>query len=160
MTTVKIIECPRDAWQGLKKIIPVDTKVSYLRKLIELGFRNLDAVSFVAPKYVPQMADSEAVMLALSADLAAGFRATADDSNNGSAAASHPSPPRTPDILGVVVNEQGLDRALRTPGVTTIGYPYSVSANFRRQNANMSLSESRALVENSIWPPCPLGGIL
>ncbi len=147
METVKIIECPRDAWQGLKKIIPIDTKVSYLRKLIELGFRNLDAVSFVAPKYVPQMADSEAVMLALCADLAAGFRATADDSDNGSAAANHTSPPRTPDILGVVVNEQGLDRALRTPGVTTIGYPYSVSANFRRQNANMGLSESRALVE-------------
>ena len=147
MEKVKIIECPRDAWQGLKKIIPVDTKVSYLRKLIELGFRNLDAVSFVAPKYVPQMADSEAVMLALSADLAAGFRPTAADSQNGSAAASFPSPPRTPDILGVVVNEQGLERALRTPGVTTIGYPYSVSANFRRQNANMGLAESRALVE-------------
>lgn len=147
MERVKIIECPRDAWQGLKKIIPVDTKVSYLRKLIELGFRNLDAVSFVAPKYVPQMADSEAVMLALSADLAAGFRATSEESDNGPLASRHPSPPRTPDILGVVVNEQGLDRALRTPGVTTVGYPYSVSANFRRQNANMGLSESRALVE-------------
>src|SRR6266567_2860008 len=147
MEKVKIIECPRDAWQGLKKIIPADTKVSYLRKLIELGFRNLDAVSFVSPKYVPQMADSEAVMLALSADLAAGFRATAEDTKNGSAAGSHPSLPRTPDILGVVVNEPGLDRALRTPGVTTIGYPYSVSAHFRRQNANMGLSESRALVE-------------
>jgi len=53
----------------------------------------------------------------------------------------------TPDIIGMVVNEQGLERALRTPGVTTLGYPYSISANFRRQNANMSLSESRALVE-------------
>lgn len=149
---VKIIECPRDAWQGLKTIIPTEVKVSYLRKLIELGFTNLDAVSFVAPKYVPQMADSEAVMLALSADVIPGLpglpvgdvkserQLDLQTSNAGSQRAN-------PDVIGIVVNERGLDRALRTPGVTTIGYPYSISANFRRQNANMSLGESRALVE-------------
>ncbi len=123
METVKIIECPRDAWQGLPKIIPTDVKVAYLRKLIELGFRHLDAVSFVAPKYVPQMADSEDVVGQLAG---AGLEV---------------------EIIGIVVNEQGLERALRAPGVTTLGYPYSVSANFRRQNANMSQAESRALVE-------------
>jgi hydroxymethylglutaryl-CoA lyase len=123
MEHVKIIECPRDAWQGLTKIIPTEAKVAYLRKLIELGFRHLDAVSFVAPKHVPQMADSENVLGQLAA--------------TGQEA----------EIIGIVVNEQGLDRALGTPGVTTIGYPYSVSANFRRQNANMSQAESRALVE-------------
>lgn len=164
MDRLKIIECPRDAWQGLKTIIPTEAKVSYLRKLIELGFKNLDAVSFVAPKYVPQMADSESVMLALSADVAAGLPRHMD----GDAAAcvprhadggvkspiksnlqiSNPGPRLpVPDVIGIVVNEQGLNRALRTPGVTTIGYPYSISANFRRQNANMSLAESRALVE-------------
>ena len=62
MDKVKIIECPRDAWQGLPNVIPTDAKVAYLRKLIESGFRHLDAVSFVAPKYVPQMADSERVI--------------------------------------------------------------------------------------------------
>ena len=123
MKTVKIVECPRDAWQGLPKIIPTEAKVAYLRKLIELGFRHLDAVSFVAPKYVPQMADSEAVVGQLVG--------TGQEF----------------EIIGIVVNETGLDRALRTPGVSTIGYPYSVSANFRRQNANMSQAESRALVE-------------
>ena len=123
METVKIIECPRDAWQGLPKIIPTDVKVAYLKKLIELGFRHLDAVSFVAPKYVPQMADSELVMEQLA--------------GRGQGV----------EIVGIVVNEQGLERALRTPGVITVGYPYSVSANFRRQNANMSQAESRALVE-------------
>ncbi|HLW79039.1 MAG TPA: hydroxymethylglutaryl-CoA lyase, partial [Terriglobia bacterium] len=123
MDTVKIIECPRDAWQGLTKVIPTEVKVAYLSRLIDLGFRHIDAVSFVAPKYVPQMADSEAVM----AELAGAGRGI--------------------EIIGIVVNEQGLDRALATPGVTTLGYPYSVSANFRRQNANMSQAESRALTE-------------
>src|SRR5690349_14116067 len=62
MESVKIIECPRDAWQGLPKIISTEVKVAYLAKLIEAGFRHLDAVSFVAPTHVPQMADSEVVM--------------------------------------------------------------------------------------------------
>ncbi|HEV2350226.1 MAG TPA: hydroxymethylglutaryl-CoA lyase [Terriglobia bacterium] len=154
MERVKIVECPRDAWQGLLKVIPSDAKVSYLRKLMELGFRNLDAVSFVSPKYVPQMADSEAVMLELSAALATGASLVDPDKRNSKLEGrkSEPAfdlPPATiqTDFIGIVVNEQGLDRALRTPGVTTIGYPYSISANFRRQNANMGLAESRALVE-------------
>ncbi len=154
MDSIKIVECPRDAWQGLTKIIPVDTKVSYLRKLIELGFRNLDAVSFVAPRYVPQMADSEAVMLELSAAMATGAglvdrevrKSKIEDHPSGSSF-ELPALSIQTDVIGVVVNEQGLERALRTPGVTTLGYPYSISANFRRQNANMGLVESRALVE-------------
>ena len=182
METVKIVECPRDAWQGLPKIIPTHVKVAYLRKLIESGFRHLDAVSFVAPKYVPQMADSEQVMVKLQEPgfgiPGSGFgsttRGSAEFCLSNSAARSFesgekpqtsttslryptpnpesrtPSPePRTPapEIIGIVVNEQGLRRALATAGVTTLGYPYSVSANFRRTNANMSLSESRTLVQ-------------
>jgi hydroxymethylglutaryl-CoA lyase len=122
---VKIIECPRDAWQGLTNVIPTEPKVEYLSSLIKLGFRHIDAVSFVSPKHVPQMADSEDVMRRLSHAIGA-----ADP----------------PEIIGIVVNAQGLDRALSTPGVTTIGYPYSISAYFRRANANMSRDESRALV--------------
>ena len=125
--TVTVVECPRDAWQGLATIIPTEEKVKYLASLISLGFRHIDAVSFVSPKHVPQMADSEAVMTQLSqARLPGG---------------------ESPDVIGIVVNEQGLARALSTPGVTTIGYPYSISAYFRRANANMSRGESRALVE-------------
>jgi hydroxymethylglutaryl-CoA lyase len=127
MDAAKIIECPRDAWQGLAHVIPTEEKVAYLRGLIGCGFRHIDAVSFVSPKYVPQMADSEAVMAALMKDLPAGSAPV--------------------EIIGIVVNEQGLERALATPGVTTIGYPYSISAYFRRANANMSREESRALVE-------------
>ena len=127
--TVKIIECPRDAWQGLAKIIPIDAKVAYLSMLLEAGFRHLDAVSFVAPRYVPQMADSEQVMAGLTEPLKT----------------SGGDPP--PEIIGIIVNERGLERALWTPGVTTLGYPYSISERFRRSNANMSEAESRALVE-------------
>jgi len=124
--TVTIIECPRDAWQGLPQNIPTEEKVKYLTRLISLGFSHIDAVSFVSPKHVPQMADSEAVMQQLNlVKLPDG---------------------ETPEIIGIVVNEQGLERALGTPGVTTIGYPYSISAYFRRANANMSKLESRNLV--------------
>ncbi len=143
---VKIIECPRDAWQGLQKIIPTEAKVAYVRRLIEAGFRHLDAVSFVAPQYVPQMADSEAVMEALTSEVAAGFSLARVAQKGGAARTPDPQPP-TLEIIGIVVNEQGLRRALATPGVTTLGYPYSVSAHFRRANANMSKAESRALVE-------------
>jgi hydroxymethylglutaryl-CoA lyase len=124
---VTIVECPRDAWQGLSHIIPTEEKIRYLTRLISLGFRHIDAVSFVSPKHVPQMADSEAVMKELSqVRLPSG---------------------EAPEIIGIVVNGQGLERALATPGVTTIGYPYSISAYFRRANANMTRGESRALVE-------------
>jgi hydroxymethylglutaryl-CoA lyase len=127
LETITIVECPRDAWQGLANVIPTEEKVKYLTSLVSLGFRHIDAVSFVSPKHVPQMADSEAVMQQLSQ-------------------AKLPTA-EPPDIIGIVVNEQGLERALATPGVTTIGYPYSISAYFRRANANMSRAESRALVE-------------
>ena len=127
MENVTIVECPRDAWQGMPQLIPTEEKVKYLSSLISLGFRHIDAVSFVSPKHVPQMADSEAVMQRLChAKLPSG---------------------ESPDIIGIVVNAQGLDRALSAPGVTTIGYPYSISAYFRRANTNMSRSESRELVE-------------
>src|SRR2546421_4167822 len=124
---VKLIECPRDAWQGLPEQMPTEYKAEYLKELVLAGFTNIDAVSFVSPKHVKQMADSEEVMAKLNAFLPAGLEA--------------------PEIIGIVVNEKGLERALATPGVTTIGYPYSISAYFRRANANMTRDESHLLVE-------------
>jgi len=124
---VKLVECPRDAWQGLADFIPTELKADYLKELVRAGFRHIDAVSFVSPKHVKQMADSEEVMAKVSASL--------------------PTGTERPEIIGIVVNEKGLERALATPGVTTIGYPYSISAYFRRANANMTREESRALVE-------------
>jgi hydroxymethylglutaryl-CoA lyase len=131
METVKLIECPRDAWQGLPDFIPTEYKVAYLQALIAAGFKHIDAVSFVSPKHVKQMSDSEEVMRQLAAST------------------SHASSPNNnaPEIIGIVVNEKGLERALGTPAVTTVGYPYSISAYFRRANANMTRAESRLLVE-------------
>ena len=88
-------------------------------------FSAIDAVSFVSPKHVKQMADSEEVMARL--------------------LSSVPDGVTLPEIIGIVVNEKGLERALATPGVSTIGYPYSISAYFRRANANMTRAESRQL---------------
>jgi hydroxymethylglutaryl-CoA lyase len=124
---VKLVECPRDAWQGLPDLIPTEYKAEYLKELIAAGFKHIDAVSFVSPKYVKQMADSEEVMAKLNASLPAAIE--------------------PPEMIGIVVNEKGLERALATPRVTTIGYPYSISAYFRRANANMTRDESRKLVE-------------
>ncbi len=124
---VRLIECPRDAWQGLQEIIPAEYKAEYLKELVWAGFRHIDAVSFVSPKHVRQMADSEEVMQKFLASLSPNAE--------------------LPEIIGIVVNEKGLERALATPGVTTIGYPYSISAYFRRANANMTRAESRTLVE-------------
>lgn len=139
MDQIKLIECPRDAWQGLPELIPTETKVAYLRALIEAGFRHIDAVSFVSPKHVKQMADSEEVMKHLMDSLPFGGWA-----GNGEAKLCGNN---EVEIIGIVVNEKGLERALATPGVSTIGYPYSISAYFRRANANMSRGESRQLVE-------------
>jgi hydroxymethylglutaryl-CoA lyase len=131
--TVKLIECPRDAWQGLPRLIPAAEKAAYLRLLLESGFRHIDAVSFVSPQHVKQMADSEQVLELLQNKLSPG-----DGPPAGGA---------RPEIIGIVVNEQGMERAMAARGVTTIGYPYSISAYFRRANANMSRTESRNLVE-------------
>src|SRR6266513_2994963 len=120
--TVKLIECPRDAWQGLKKLIPTEVKAQYLRALIEAGFKHIDAVSFVSPKAVPQMADSEKVLGQLN---------PADDV----------------EIIGIVVNEKGAERAIATEAVTTLGYPYSISETFLRKNQNQSRSESYKILK-------------
>src|SRR6202163_3002099 len=130
METVILVECTRDAWQGLPDFIPTEYKMAYLQALVAAGFKHIDAVSFVSPKHVKQMSDSEEVMRQLAS------------STPVSSANNDP-----PEIIGIVVNEKGLERALSTPGVTTIGYPYSISAYFRRANANMTRAESRALVE-------------
>jgi hydroxymethylglutaryl-CoA lyase len=110
---VKLIECPRDAWQGLKGMIPADLKVDYLKALISTGFKHIDAVSFVSPKAVPQMADSEEVLKEL-------------------------DPPDDVEIIGIVVNEKGAQRAIETQTVSTLGFPYSVSETFLRKNQNQS----------------------
>jgi hydroxymethylglutaryl-CoA lyase len=122
MESVKFIECPRDAWQGLKLQIPTERKVQYLRGLIAAGFRHIDAVSFVSPKAVPQMADSEKVLEQL-------------------------GPVADVEIICIVVNEKGAERAIATGRVSTLGYPCSISETFLRRNQNQSLEQNQALLK-------------
>jgi len=120
--TVKLIECPRDAWQGLSKPIPTEIKADYLRMLVAAGFNHIDAVSFVSPKALPQMADSERVLSFL--DL-----------------------PDNLEIIGIVVNEKGADRAIATGAVSTLGFPYSISPEFLKRNQNQTPEESLDTLE-------------
>jgi hydroxymethylglutaryl-CoA lyase len=115
--SVKLIECPRDAWQGLRGQIPTHIKLEYLRALISAGFKHIDAVSFVSPAAVPQMADSEEVLKEL-------------------------DPPDDVEIIGIVVNEKGAQRAINTAAVRTLGFPYSVSPTFLRNNQHQTLDEA------------------
>ena len=114
---VKLIECPRDAWQGLQAQIPTDLKVSYLNALISAGFKHIDAVSFVSPNAVPQMADSDAVLKEV-------------------------DPPDDVEIIGIVVNEKGAQRAIKTEAVSTLGFPYSISPTFLQNNQRQTPEES------------------
>jgi len=113
---IKLIECPRDAWQGLSRQIPSELKARYLGALIGAGFKHIDAVSFVSPKAVPQMADSERVLeqIELSDEI---------------------------EIIGIVVNEKGAERAVATEAVSTLGFPCSVSETFVRKNQNQTVEE-------------------
>jgi len=120
---VKLIECPRDAWQGLKKQIPTELKARYLRALISGGFKHIDAVSFVSPKAVPQMADSEKMLEQIDR-------------------------PLDVEIIGIVVNEKGAERAIATETVTTLGYPYSVSETFLRKNQNQTPEECYKVLQS------------
>jgi hydroxymethylglutaryl-CoA lyase len=115
--SVKLIECPRDAWQGLQGQIPAYIKTEYIKALISVGFKHIDAASFVSPKAVPQMADSDEVLKEL-------------------------DPPDDVEIIGIVVNEKGAQRAAETKAVSTLGFPYSISPTFLQNNQRQSLEEA------------------
>ena len=117
-----MIECPRDAWQGLSRQIPTEVKAHYLRTLIDAGFKHVDAISFVSPKAVPQMADSEKVLERLDV-------------------------PDDVEIIGIVVNEKGAERAIATQAVSTLGFPCSISETFLRKNQNQTIEECYKTLE-------------
>ena len=120
--SIKLIECPRDSWQGLPGQIPTEIKVQYLKALIAAGFKHIDAVSFVSPKAVPQMADSENVLSEL-------------------------DPPDDVEIIGIVVNKRGAERAIATDAVRTLGFPYSLSPTFLKSNQNQTPEENLETLE-------------
>ena len=118
---MKIIECPRDAMQGIKDFIPTAQKVAYLNSLLKVGFDTLDFGSFVSPKAIPQMRDTANVLSQL------------DDSNSR--------------LLAIVANQRGADEACSFERIDDLGYPFSVSENFQKRNTNNSIDQSLSLVE-------------
>lgn len=120
MTTISIVECPRDAWQGLHKFIPTKEKVKHIESLMSCGFHSIDAGSFVSPKAMPQMADAKELFTAL--------RESKTQSNT--------------QLLSIVASEGGAKRATDFDFIDAWGYPFSVSEEFQHRNSRKSISES------------------
>jgi hydroxymethylglutaryl-CoA lyase len=120
---IRIVECPRDAMQGLHHQVPTDLKIEYLNSLLRVGFDTLDFGSFVSPKAVPQMADT--------AEVLAGLQWEHTDT----------------DLLAIVANRRGAEDACRHQAIAYLGYPFSISETFQQRNTRKSIAESLRLVE-------------
>lgn len=118
METVKLIECPRDAMQGIRTFIPTDEKVRYLDEVLRCGFDTIDIGSFVSPRAIPQMADTADVLSRLD--------------RTGS----------TSKLLVIVANERGAEQACGQQRVNFMGYPFSISDTFQQRNTNTSIAGS------------------
>lgn len=123
VTEVKIIECPRDAMQGLAEFIPTETKIQYLNQLLKVGFHSLDFGSFVSPKAIPQLADTAKVLKDL------------DLSSTKSS------------LLAIIANARGARDATSFEQIKYLGYPFSVSESFQQRNTNATIEESLGRVE-------------
>lgn len=121
---LKIIECPRDAMQGIKDFIPTKNKVQYIQSLLRVGFDTIDVGSFVSPKAIPQMVDTADVLSQL--DLSK----------------------TTSKLLAIVANERGAEDALQHAQIDYLGYPFSISENFQMRNTHKTISQSVIILDN------------
>jgi hydroxymethylglutaryl-CoA lyase len=119
----KLIECPRDAMQGWKTIIPTEKKIEYLQTLLKVGFDTLDFGSFVSPKAIPQMADTRQVLEKL-------------DTGNTKT-----------KLLAIIANTRGAEEACSHEKISYLGFPFSISDTFQKRNTNSSIQESLTRVE-------------
>lgn len=122
MADLKIIECPRDAMQGLHDFIPTNVKVDYINTLLQCGFDTIDFGSFVSPKAIPQMRDTAEVLSGLELNSAS-------------------------KLLAIVANERGAEDAIQFEEIDYLGYPFSVSEEFQKRNTNATIEESLSRVE-------------
>ena len=122
MTPIKLIECPRDAMQGIHKLIPTEDKTLYINQLLKCGFQTLDVGSFVSPKAIPQMADTAKVLDSI------------DESET--------------ELLVIVANERGALDAVKMDRVKYLGFPFSISEEFQKRNTNSTIEESITRVES------------
>jgi hydroxymethylglutaryl-CoA lyase len=118
MSRIKIIECPRDAMQGIKTFIPTEKKAAYIQSLLRVGFDTIDVGSFVSPKAIPQMQDTAEVLAAL------------DLSQTNS------------ELLAIIANTQGAETAAKNEAITYLGFPFSISENFQMRNTHKTIAES------------------
>lgn len=122
---IKLIECPRDAMQGLHDFVPTELKIEYLNLLLKVGFDTLDFGSFVSPKAIPQMRDTEQVLAGL--DLSG-----------------------TTKLLAIVANLKGVENAVKHAEITYLGFPFSISETFQQRNTNSSIAQSLNTVEEML----------
>ncbi|TCD25132.1 hydroxymethylglutaryl-CoA lyase [Pedobacter psychrodurus] len=122
----KLVECPRDAMQGLYDFVPTELKSEYLNLLLQVGFDTLDFGSFVSPKAIPQMADTAEVLAQL------------DLSNT------------TTKLLAIVANLKGVENAIKHQTVNYLGFPFSISETFQQRNTNSSIAQSLSTVEEML----------
>ena len=122
--SIKIIECPRDAMQGIKTFIPTDLKVKYIQSLLRVGFNTLDFGSFVSPKAIPQMRDTKAVLDKL--DLSS----------------------TSTKLLSIVANLRGAEMACSINSIDYLGFPFSISENFQMRNTHKTISESEIVLKD------------
>jgi len=115
---MKIVECPRDAMQGLSAFIPTDTKIAYINQLLKVGFDTIDFGSFVSPKAIPQLKDTAEVLAGL------------DLSNT------------TSKLLAIVANVRGAEEAVKYEEIAYLGFPFSISETFQQRNTNKSITEA------------------
>lgn len=118
MKDIKIIECPRDAMQGIKDFIPTEKKINYIQSLLRCGFDTVDFGSFVSPKAIPQMKDT--------AEVLAGLDLSKTESK----------------LLAIVANVRGAEDALRFSEIDYLGYPFSISENFQMRNTHKTIEQS------------------
>lgn len=120
---IKIIECPRDAMQGLHRFIPTQTKIDYINQLLKVGFDTIDFGSFVSPKAIPQMADTKEVL--------AGLNLAQTNTK----------------LLAIIANLKGAEMAVQYPEIKYLGFPFSISETFQQRNTNSSIAESLETVK-------------
>lgn len=116
--TVKIVECPRDAMQGIRTFIPTESKIQYIQSVLNCGFDTIDFGSFVSPRAIPQMSDT--------ADVLAGLNLERTNSR----------------LLAIVANLRGAEAASQFPEITYLGYPFSISENFQMRNTHKTIEQS------------------
>ena len=122
-SSIRLIECPRDAMQGWKHLIPTEKKIRYINALLKVGFDTIDFGSFVSPKAIPQMADTVEVLKGLQVD------------------------PLKTKLLAIVANVRGAQEAVVHDEISYLGFPFSISPTFQQRNTNSSIGQSLERVE-------------